>query len=779
MKKLFVFVILLSLLIPTVALAGPEYPMDGEVTCERVWASNTNNSSTTIPGYGAYIFVNGSPIDSEVNQDPIAPGETVGISWNPPDGFVGSARVLVILATGYPFLSWNEITADLDCHDYLAVRKMHWDCDGWEIYASIRDYGVEIATEPLAAGVWTNPYVLEVVHRFTDYAGWFTVTLPDGSTVRLTSPSSIQEPEKCLVVLEHEFEISKEADCDGWGFSASSSDGGVAIPQGDEAGAWLDPYTLEPASIIYDATWPDGYTETFSDSVDEPEVCQAVHELAFVHTKDCVGWSYGYVLDGVETIIDSGEWNNLLEQEKIFVSFEVFLPEGEIATRTPIFGPWYLVEPDGCHDITIKSHQAADCDGYARAVNLYDLGVYQGHLLFESGVFTDPYALEPGLPAVSFAIPSEYGGGTVDFDALSEPASCQIFRTYKAHQAYLKNNCEGIQRVINLYEGPASDPYQTLVGTHYNETVLFSDPFNLETIPAVTVDVPDAYGADYTFAAMDEPEFCYSTCDVTTPVVLDPVWGEWTPWVYNPANGLEESTRVGTQTTLFVDSVDGEFICGTEIEELSGYQSREVEYSLTVVGIGDCFTWEYVPAFTKGGEMSVVGELEGAWMNVYGPEIAPVPTVSVIWPSGYSLTVTPDAIAKEKACIQCETTRFYPMAAYVDGAAPPGYWQGPFGVGSGVCNVIHPKGQVPSVGRVTTICSLCPDQYEGGYIYQVNHMFYDGWVYKTTCYGRDPHYTYMGYNWDAYVRIGEYTTDGERCSPRVQGCADWIHENAE
>ncbi len=431
------------------------------------------------------------------------------------------------------------------------------------------------------------------------------------------------------------------------------------------------------------------------------------------------------------------------------------------------------------HEYTIKSHQAADCDGYSRAINLYDFGVYQGHLIYEHGLFVDPYEVEPGLPAASYAIPSEYGGGVVGFDALPEPAECQIFRTYKAHQAYLADDCEGIRRVINLYEGPAGDPYQTLVGTHYNEVVLFSDPFTIETIPPVTVDVPEAYGPDYTFAAMDEPDTCYSTCDVTTPVVQDPVWGDWTPWVYNPGNGLEESTRTGTQTTLFMDSVNEEYVCSEEVEELFGYRSREVEYSLTVVGVGDCFNWEYIPSFTEDGVMSVVGDLKGAWMDIYGPEIAPVPTVSVIWPSGYSLTVTPEAIAKDDACIQCKITEYYPMAAYIDAAAPSGYWQGPFGLGSGVCNVIHPKGQVPAAYRVTELCSLCPEVYEGGYIYQVNHMFYDGWVYKIQCYGQEPYYSYMGYNWNEFVKIGEYTSEGERLSCRVQGCVEWIQENAE
>ncbi|MBU0572720.1 hypothetical protein KKH23_02740 [Patescibacteria group bacterium] len=463
---------------------------------------------------------------------------------------------------------------------------------------------------------------------------------------------------------------------------------------------WSEPFLLENKTF---GPFDLGEFGTFpAVTLDEPLDCQVEHELAFVYTNKCVGWSYGYVLDGVETIIASGEWVDPYgEPEKIFVSFEVFLPAGEIANRSPIFGPWYLVEP----------------------------------------------------------------------------ADCQIFRTYKAHQAYLADSCEGIHRVINLYEGPASDPYDVLVGTLYNETVLFSDPFNLETIPAVTVDVPAAYGPDYTFAAMDEPSTCYSTCDLTTPVVQDPVWNPWSPWVYNPISGLEESFHTGTQTTLFMDSVDEGYVCGSSVEELFESRTREVDYSLTVVGSGDCFNWEYVPAFTKGGEMTVVGDLTGEWLDIYGPETAPVPTVTVVWPSGYALTVTPEAVVKDVGCIQCRITPYYPQASYHDAAAPGVYWQGPFGLGAGVCSVIHPEGQVPSAERVTTICSLCPDVFEGGYIYQVNHMFYDGWVYKVQCYGQEPHYTYMGYNWDAYVRIGEYTTEGERLSCRVQGCADWIHEN--
>jgi hypothetical protein len=498
MKKLLILIALFSLLIPSVAFAATLAPAySHEISCDLVWVSGTNTSGSPAWGFGhikAHAEGEFSPIVILPPLQNVAPGGTFTISWEPPDGFVGTVRVFMTFFGSGMGYSREE---NLECHDYDLVFDQRNECEGNNYYRiMLTDYG---------------QYADTLYH-----SGFFT---------------------------------------------------------------WSEPFLLE--SRTFGPFDLGEFGEHPAVTLDEPEVCQAVHELAFVHTKDCIGWSYGYVLDGVETIIDSGEWNNLLEQEKIFVSFEVFLPEGEIATRTPIFGPWYLVEPADCHDITIKSHQAADCDGYARAVNLYDLGVYQGHLLFESGVFTDPYALEPGLPAVSFAIPSEYGGGTVDFDALSEPADCHILQTYKAHQAYLKDNCEGIQRVINLYEGPASDPYDVLVGTLYNEIVPFVDPLILETIPAVTVDVPAAHGPDYTFAAMVEPEFCYSTC------ASDVFSRSWTEEILTPEGAVQVTTFFE-----YVDSLDPETVCRiTEEVEIVYESCLNAESTYEVPGVWtDWFT---------------------------------------------------------------------------------------------------------------------------------------------------------------------------------------------
>jgi hypothetical protein len=86
-------------------------------------------------------------------------------------------------------------------------------------------------------------------------------------------------------------------------------------------------------------------------------------------------------------------------------------------------------EVASCHKYTVQSAQIVNCEDGARAVNLYDNGVYVDHLLFEAVTWIDPYVLETGLPAIDFAIPAEYGGGTVHFAAFNEPEQCLIHQS--------------------------------------------------------------------------------------------------------------------------------------------------------------------------------------------------------------------------------------------------------------------------------------------------------------------------------------------------------------
>jgi hypothetical protein len=86
-------------------------------------------------------------------------------------------------------------------------------------------------------------------------------------------------------------------------------------------------------------------------------------------------------------------------------------------------------EVASCHKYTVQSAQIVNCEDGARAVNLYDNGVYVDHLLFEAVTWIDPYVLETGLPAIDFAIPAEYGGGTVHFAVFNEPEQCLIHQS--------------------------------------------------------------------------------------------------------------------------------------------------------------------------------------------------------------------------------------------------------------------------------------------------------------------------------------------------------------
>jgi hypothetical protein len=80
----------------------------------------------------------------------------------------------------------------------------------------------------------------------------------------------------------------------------------------------------------------------------------------------------------------------------------------------------------------------------------------------------------------------------------------------------------------------------------------------------------------------------------------------------------------------------------------------------------------------------------------------------------------------------CVVELLYPMATYIDADAPAGYWRG------GLCEVIHPQGQIPSAARVTQICSLSTYQYHP------TSMQYDGYVMRVTCPNHDPVTYYNG-----------------------------------
>lgn len=163
--------------------------------------------------------------------------------------------------------------------------------------------------------------------------------------------------------------------------------------------------------------------------------------------------------------------------------------------------------------------------------------------------------------------------------------------------------------MIKLYEGPASDPYHTLIGIHYDVITLFTELLVQETIPAQFVNIPDAYGPDYTFPAMTEPEMCLgsegfvneSDCDQAKVcyVVYEPGGAEVfrecesQPWV------KEHKYEVAT-LVLFK---------GTEMEKTFViYEGKECESCVPV------WTGRWIITYQREGRGHWV-----TWCNLYVP----------------------------------------------------------------------------------------------------------------------------------------------------------------
>jgi hypothetical protein len=374
-------------------------------------------------------------------------------------------------------------------------------------------------------------------------------------------------------------------------------------------------------------------------------------------------------------------------------------------------------------------------------------------------------------PLAHLVTPGGYGSCPAGYDVVpGNPAKCRKWMD-TSHWIYQSYHFTGKINRPDCYETCS----ETVDGTpsEWSEWELVNGVYTrTRTVPLLDSQDPSVVCGSRTETQTQE------LCDETVAVTLPDTYSEWSPWVYDSEDGLEHSFRTVTHHSYLGDAIDPDHVCTPPADPETEERTREVEYSLSVIGDGTCSKWEYVPSYSEGATLEVEGELEGVWSDPYTPETAPVPTVKATWPSGYSLTVTPDAIVEEGSCVECKYTPLYPQAAYFDPNAPGSYWQGPFGMGPGVSVIIHPDGQTPSADRVTVLSSLCPEVFPGGYIYRGENKFLDGWVYKVECYGQETHYEYFGYNWDKWVRLGMYDNEGNRTCAREEGCADWIKENA-
>lgn len=375
------------------------------------------------------------------------------------------------------------------------------------------------------------------------------------------------------------------------------------------------------------------------------------------------------------------------------------------------------VMPTEPHQYTVNSHQSSDCDGYSRLISLYDFGIFQETLYSDQGSWVDIYTLEE-VPAMTFDVPAEYGED-INFSTLAEPAECLITRTYKAHQAA---TCEGVHRVINLYEGPNGDPYQTLVGTHYNKMFPFVDIYVLETIPAVTIDVPAEYGPDYTFTAKDEPVDCLITLEHQYTIGED---SDCDGWVINPTvsgggtfvtpvlSGVwSEPYTLETFTgTIDFSWPDGHSETFTlEIEEPADCLIV-LEHGAAVGSNSNCTGWSVSFADDEGGEItSAIPGTQGSWNMSYRQE-SQVVTVVVTWPDEHSKTFTLE-INEPARCVELEPVTTRPLWLLV-------------GADGRLCLLFSDTH--PSVGRQNTLCFPCDDpDWQAINVPCVDYIYDDG-----------------------------------------------------
>jgi hypothetical protein len=278
---------------------------------------------------------------------------------------------------------------------------------------------------------------------------------------------------------------------------------------------------------------------------------------------------------------------------------------------------------------------------------------------------------------------------------------------------------------------------------------------------------------------------CYEACDVTVAQTPTTEWGDWSPWVYNSELALETSFKDGVETTVYLDSRDAQLVCDTATLPVHEERTREVDYpNGALVPSQTCEpapgSWVYEVIVPEGASAELIsGALSGPWLNLYAPEdnAASVPTAVFTWDSGYSEQVVGEVIDKHLECLHCRVTELYSMRLYTDPNAPAVYWEGPFGFPA--CPIIHLDGEVPAAFRVTQNCSICPQSgLEGGYIFHgVPVADGEGRVLRYDCYGHEPRYFYLEQDWDDLVRF-DFDADGTRRSCRVDGCVDWINENA-
>lgn len=419
MKKLLAVVLLLSLLIPITVFAGwSGHDFDHEIACDLVWVSGTNRSEDSQMGYG-FIKAKGLPVATHFTPS-VAPGETITLSWEPPDGFVGSIGVRLIIWGPNPNPAYS-IDGYIECHEYSLNVIETSDCEGYYRKINLRDYGKWIKSLYKDAGPWTDPYTIEMLPGLT-----VSISEEYGADVVF---GDLYEPAECLVVLKHNRKIKVTKDCDGWSTTASSSDGGIATPLTPTSGVWLDPYTREKITVKYHIVWPDGYEKTVKKTFKEPKKCLVTlgHDFEIIGEADCNGWSFtassndgGVITPGGQT---AGAWLDLYTLESASITYDVTWPDGFAVSSFDS-----VTEPEECLIVVDPSYEAEiiydDCVGYCVEITPIQRGATVEFLDKPCGEWVEPHDIEEAT--VSFVIYQPDGSQETYEVVVTEPEHCWI-----------------------------------------------------------------------------------------------------------------------------------------------------------------------------------------------------------------------------------------------------------------------------------------------------------------------------------------------------------------
>lgn len=316
-------------------------------------------------------------------------------------------------------VNWNQKIykpSDEQCRKNSATFSVENSCSGWKVQVNASE-GAHFS-EP--SGSWSNPYELETVAAQTIVVNWDSGT---PSSVSLDIPT-INEPNDCLQY-KHEAEVNSNADCDGFSFSIKTSAGGVpALKSGSESGSWSNPYGSESASVVYSVSWPDGFSQDFSGSVDKPEGCikHLEHDASITANANCDGFSFSIDAKGgtatIKSGAETGSWSNPYGPETASITYHVKWDDGFEDDFSKS-----VSKPDDCiinleHHATITKN--ATCDGWEFSISVSGDGEADIIDGTESGSWAE------GQTSASITYEVTWPDGYIqDFsDSVSKPDDC-------------------------------------------------------------------------------------------------------------------------------------------------------------------------------------------------------------------------------------------------------------------------------------------------------------------------------------------------------------------